>query len=429
MPDFKARICKDYRDVNGLILDCRPEGLVRASMESSGASGWTNSAPPARAVTQGTHTDTTSPSTLKDATKYWRSNQHVGKVAINLTDGSSGLVAANTPNTVTATLTGGTANSWQNGDNYVLTTFRPGSPYQNTSANRPNIVSAGSVSGAQFDRAYSEYFCMDVTYPVQNRYFTTMVDVASMDGASNGQALIGFPNFAFRARNGSGNYEYEYNSTAQPGSQALNAGVWLLNAESGTSAKVWRDGTEMLSGTFGVMDVAAGEPEGYIGSADGSSEFLDATLRHVAMWDRRLSPLERDFVFGSFHHSTSHSAYTRPTVTVEEWTDDTDSTQASRLNPQAVRKNKYLLATGAVNSRLQVACEVDGYVQSDGALSSRLFTHYAVEHPSATPPVFHTETGWSSVIDVQLTGEGHHSFIIYREGGGGILFHVDVEIS
>jgi hypothetical protein len=44
----------------------------------------------------------------------------VGRLIINDTDSSEGLVTANTKNTLTVTLAGGTNNNWQNGDEYTI---------------------------------------------------------------------------------------------------------------------------------------------------------------------------------------------------------------------------------------------------------------------------------------------------------------------
>lgn len=60
---------------------------------------------------------------LTDSTAAFRSSgvkASVGMVLYNLTDGSSGPVTSVTETTLTATLTGGTANNWDNGDEYRI---------------------------------------------------------------------------------------------------------------------------------------------------------------------------------------------------------------------------------------------------------------------------------------------------------------------
>lgn len=422
MPDFTARICRDYRDVSGLILDCRHDGLA------VDGSVWENTAPASRALARGSHVGLTSPTTLVDSSKYWRANQHVGKMALNLTDGSSGQVVSSTINSVHAPLSGGVTDTWQLGDSYVLTSFRPGNAYQAEPARRPIPTPVGGLMSARFQRSNSHFMNLDVAYPFYDRYFTTMMDMYTVFSDVS-QCVIGFPNYKFYARNGSGNFEYQYNGTPQAGSVGMSSGVWLFSAGSASVARVWEDGAQLLNGTFAPMDVDAGEPAGYIGSADGVSDYLNAYLHHIALWDRLLSPLERDFAFASFHLSASHSAWDRPVVTSEDWTDVTDDDKASRVNPNPERALKYILATGPSGCRLQLAMSVDGYVRPDDELDSRLFTVWAVEHPSWTPPVFHSESGWSSVVDVELSGTGHYTFVVLRESGGRHILHVDVEVT
>lgn len=57
---------------------------------------------------------------LYDTSKDFEVSDCVGRLITNDTDGSQGLVTANTTNTLTVTLTGGTNNNWQNGDEYTI---------------------------------------------------------------------------------------------------------------------------------------------------------------------------------------------------------------------------------------------------------------------------------------------------------------------
>ena len=57
---------------------------------------------------------------LTDSTATWTADAYVGMTVLNLTDGSSGTIADNDATTVTATLTGGTENDWDNGDDYDI---------------------------------------------------------------------------------------------------------------------------------------------------------------------------------------------------------------------------------------------------------------------------------------------------------------------
>jgi len=66
----------------------------------------------------GTHDGGASAATLSDSGESWATNEFVGRVIVNLDDGSSGPITANTATTITAVLTGGTDNDWDVGDSY-----------------------------------------------------------------------------------------------------------------------------------------------------------------------------------------------------------------------------------------------------------------------------------------------------------------------
>jgi hypothetical protein len=82
----------------------------------------------------GFHTTGDGQAALLDNTANWQVDQWVGATVTNVTDGSSGTVTANTVNTVTATLSGGTDDDWDENDEYTLALSSPGvfeavSPY------------------------------------------------------------------------------------------------------------------------------------------------------------------------------------------------------------------------------------------------------------------------------------------------------------
>jgi len=58
--------------------------------------------------------------TLADSTKSWDVDEWIGATVYNVTDKSSGLVTDSDATTVTATLSGGTNDSWYDDDVYVL---------------------------------------------------------------------------------------------------------------------------------------------------------------------------------------------------------------------------------------------------------------------------------------------------------------------
>jgi hypothetical protein len=81
-------------------------------------------------LTQGTHTGADGASVLTDNTKNWTVDEFVGKKIVNVTAGSSGDVTGNTATTITGTLSGGTDNDWDTGDEYRVANH----------ADYPNVV-------------------------------------------------------------------------------------------------------------------------------------------------------------------------------------------------------------------------------------------------------------------------------------------------
>jgi len=57
---------------------------------------------------------------LADSTQSWTTNEHIGKRLYNVTDGSYTVITANTANTATGVLSGGTDNDWDTGDEYII---------------------------------------------------------------------------------------------------------------------------------------------------------------------------------------------------------------------------------------------------------------------------------------------------------------------
>jgi len=68
----------------------------------------------------GEHTGSDAADTLTDSNAGWETDELVGFTIYNKTDGSSGTVTANTSTTVTATLSGGTDNAWDEDDEYIV---------------------------------------------------------------------------------------------------------------------------------------------------------------------------------------------------------------------------------------------------------------------------------------------------------------------
>jgi hypothetical protein len=68
----------------------------------------------------GAHDGADNAAALTDSDASFGTNDLVGLTINNTTDGSSGTITANTPTTVTATLSGGTDNDWDIGDAYTI---------------------------------------------------------------------------------------------------------------------------------------------------------------------------------------------------------------------------------------------------------------------------------------------------------------------
>lgn len=76
---------------------------------------WWNSSYPS-----GTHDGAGDSATLTDSGESWTVDEFVGYTIYNTTDGSQGLITANTATTITAVLEGGTENDWDVSDAYKI---------------------------------------------------------------------------------------------------------------------------------------------------------------------------------------------------------------------------------------------------------------------------------------------------------------------
>jgi hypothetical protein len=104
-----------------------------------------------------THDGANNVATLSDSSQAWTTNKFVGETIVNVTDGSSGTITANTATTITATLSGGTDNDWDTGDVYEMWSVVTG-----------NSISGNSISGhasgaMQSNRANTNSFCGNFT--------------------------------------------------------------------------------------------------------------------------------------------------------------------------------------------------------------------------------------------------------------------------
>jgi hypothetical protein len=124
--------------------------------------------------TQGAQTAADSTTVLTDdQAQFWSTNEYVGFIIENVTDGSTGLISAGTGTTQTATLFGGADNTWQTGDLYRMR--YPDTGYERLTSQADlilkrmmdtnqdaviayhGIVAAGAT-GIEVDRADFRYF-------------------------------------------------------------------------------------------------------------------------------------------------------------------------------------------------------------------------------------------------------------------------------
>jgi hypothetical protein len=112
----------------------------------------------------GEHDGGNNESVLTDSWRTWGVNQLVGYTVYNLTDGSSGVVISNTADTVTATLSGGTGNDWDDGDVYYVDFPAGGGIYD--SSTRMYFVEIGPAAG--FSTGL-DLFSLEIEY-IENDY-------------------------------------------------------------------------------------------------------------------------------------------------------------------------------------------------------------------------------------------------------------------
>ena len=102
----------------------------------------------------GVHTGVNDSPILIDSTKSWVPNSLVGVTVYNLTDGSSGVITANTSKTITAVLAGGVDNDWDMNDVYRV----------------GDEITIDNNGGAHYADIESIYFNPDMTKIVYSVY-------------------------------------------------------------------------------------------------------------------------------------------------------------------------------------------------------------------------------------------------------------------
>jgi len=495
MPNFDAKVRIDYQDIQGLALDCRQGDIPKISgthdgiggvailsdstaafttgeligqlvfNDTDGSSGtvtantpttvtatlsggtnnywsvadayhitvpnweWINRAPankPQTALTQGSHNGPANNAVLIDTGQSWIVNQWVNEVVYNDTDGSLGVITANSATSVTATLLGGAENDWDVSDEYHIATPRFGNPFQSTPSKVPESVIVSGLNALRFTIADQSHLVIPLDdSSIDYKGWNFAVDYATVGSAASDQTLLGFPNLELMAEDSSGDKAYRHGGTTQSDAGAMTAGEWLFLLDGGD---VYQNGVSIYSGTDSNQSIDSSATAGYIGSSDGASDFLGGDIRAVQIWGRAVSPLEIDFAFKTLSEETDHSVNGQATMSVQNWTDDTSSTFGPRINPTGNAQHKFIMVKfpAGTQKRVQIAATVDNFVVPDTALGGDLFTLIPIESPTATPHVV-SAAGWSAVQDVFIKQEGHYTLLLSRTDGGSIVIHIDAQ--
>ena len=97
----------------------------------------------------------------------------------------------------------------------------------------------------------------------------------------------------------------------------------------------------------------------------------------------------------------------------------------SRINPDPLHPHRYRLAAPGVE--VEITATVGGVEGPlDAALGGRTFLGWFAECPGPRPNVT-SPGGQSSVRRFTPVDEGHYTYVFRRLGGGGLIFHLDVQ--
>jgi hypothetical protein len=111
-------------------------------------------------------------------------------------------------------------------------------------------------------------------------------------------------------------------------------------------------------------------------------------------------------------------------TTLAPWTDPAGD-RPSRQNTAIDRGHLRQLAT--VGAEVELTANVDGVAAPmDAALDGRLFLGMFAEWASPSIPGITSPAGQGSVQRFTPAAAGHYCFVLRRDGGGGIYFHLDV---
>lgn len=111
-------------------------------------------------------------------------------------------------------------------------------------------------------------------------------------------------------------------------------------------------------------------------------------------------------------------------VPTRVWTDPPSGARPGRLNPEPTRQPLYFSV--AVFSTVRLSAVVDGVLEPlDAALGGRLFDTTLIEVPLLPGPEILHPSGRTSFATFDPNVAGHYAVRFAREGGGGVIVHVD----
>lgn len=112
-------------------------------------------------------------------------------------------------------------------------------------------------------------------------------------------------------------------------------------------------------------------------------------------------------------------------TTLEPWSDPPLGARPSRVNGFLEQPQRY--QHGVVGNQVTLTASVGGVAGPlDAALGGRLFLGWFAECPGTRPTVA-TPAGQSSVRRFTPVDPGHYTYVLRRQGGGGVILHLDVE--
>lgn len=367
MPNFEAKIRRDYRDINGLVLDLSGTGIV-ADATSGLVDKWVNSAPSVIA------SDPTDPRYL---------NAVQTDVSLQGLLGSAGGIP------------------------HVI--------FDNAFFQHMTIDMVGDFGSQKEDYTFAfELGSLGGDLAVNQAVFgADEVDLFAVGTPNTTRGYRLDATTAFDAGIGAANRITVY----QLETGAMNRFENGVAAGGGASSPI-----TLGDSTINPVATLAGDNSG--------AGFFDGNIRNMRVWNRQLQDTEIDFAFQTLGSDPADDFSTSglATIVTKVWNDDTSV--PPRVNPNIRAAHLFLLATIPIagTGNIHLEATIDGVVVPDSGLGGNLFSVTALETPDGVPPLAGPlATGFSALQFVRLEAVGHYTLEFRRIAGGAIIFHIDVE--